>query len=190
MHSEDLESALAKVRPHTSSSLAHQKAPASLLAALEATFKEQNTERTPSAYFAGLLTALEGTIEKEKNTKFLLGDGDLLPAELYLLALVGPFVPPPVIRANLNTLISLTAQLWTSLHSSAPPLRSQLSLYNAVLRAADRAQLETQPVRQSFATILQFCLDPRPKVRKRAADLVKDVLSSPPSPLQIGRAHV
>ncbi|KAL5506993.1 RRP12 [Sanghuangporus vaninii] len=183
MQSEDLEIALSKVRPHTSSSLAHQKTPANLLTALEATFKEQNTDRTPAAYFAGLLTALESTVEKEKDTKFMLGDGDLLPAELYLLALVSPFVPAPVIRANLSSLISLTSPLWTPLHSYAPPLRSQLSLYNSVLRASDRAQLETQPVRQSFATILQICLDPRPKVRKRAADIVKDVLASPPTPL-------
>lgn len=83
--------------------------------------------------------------------------------------------------------------IWTGLVSSARPnfrldpwlsaLRSQLTLYNAIFRALDRSQLETQNTRQSFATILQLCVDPRPKVRKRAADLVRDVLSSPPSPL-------
>ncbi|KAI5117784.1 hypothetical protein M0805_000427 [Coniferiporia weirii] len=183
MSSGDLEAALSKIRPHSSSSLSHQKAPANLLIALEATFKEQNAERTPAAYFAGLLTALESTVQKERDGKFALGDGDLLPAELYLLALVSPFTPAPVVRANLNTLISLTALLWTPLNSYPPPLRSQLTLYNAILRAADRSQLEAQPLRQSFATILQLCVDARPKVRKRAADLVRDVLASPPSPL-------
>ncbi|KAH8119547.1 NUC173-domain-containing protein [Phellopilus nigrolimitatus] len=183
MSTGDLEAALSKIRPHTTSSLPHQKAPANLLTALEATFKEQNAERTPAAYFAGLLTALESTVQKEREGNFALRDGDLLPAELYLLALVGPFVPPPVIRANLNTLLSLTTPLWTPLNSYPPPLRSQLSLYNAVLRALDRSQLEAQPIRQSFVTILQLCVDSRPKVRRRAADLVRDVLSSPPSPL-------
>lgn len=178
-----MEVALSKIRPHTSSSLAHQKAPANLLVALEATFKEQNTERTPAAYFAGLLTAIESTVQKEREAGFALGDSDLLPAELYLLALVGPFVPAPIIRANLNTLLSLTATLWPSLSPHPPALRSQLTLYNTILRALDRSLLETQNTRQSFATILQLCVDPRPKVRKRAADLVRDVLSSPPSPL-------
>ena len=178
-----MESAVSKVRPHTSSSLAHQRAPANLLVALEATFKEQNAERTPAAYFAGLLTALESTVQKEREKEYALGDGDILPAELYLLALIGPFVPAPVIRSNLNTFLSLTTPLWPALNTYAPPLRSQLTVYNAILRALDRPQLENQSVRQSFATILHLCVDSRPKVRKRAVDLVRDVLASPPSPL-------
>ena len=36
---------------------------------------------------------------------------------------------------------------------------------------------------QAFGSLLHLCLDPRPKVRKRAAELVRDVLSSPPPPL-------
>ncbi len=90
-----MEAELSKIRPHTSSNLPHQKAPATLLSALEATFKEQNTDASPAAYFAGLLTALESTVQSEREGEFKLGDGDILPAELYLLALVGPFVPPP-----------------------------------------------------------------------------------------------
>lgn len=177
-----MDAALSKIRPHTSSSLPHQKAPANLLVALEATFKEQNAERTPTAYFAGLITALESSVRNEAG-KYSLGDGDILPAELYLLALVAPFVPAPVIRNNLNTLILFTSPLWPALQSHPPPLRSQLSLYNALLRALDKSHLEVLSVRQSFATILQLCVDSRPKVRKRAADLVHDVLASPPTPL-------
>ncbi len=178
-----MEAELSKIRPHTSSNLPHQKAPATLLSALEATFKEQNTDASPAAYFAGLLTALESTVQSEREGEFKLGDGDILPAELYLLALVGPFVPPPIVRHHLNSLLSLTAPLWPALNAHAPPLRSQLTLYNAILRALDRALLDNQAVRQSFSTILQLCVDSRPKVRRRAADLVRDVLSSPPSPL-------
>ncbi|KAG2119918.1 NUC173 domain-containing protein [Suillus discolor] len=175
-----MEEALAKIRPHTTSNLAHQKAPANLLQALESTFQEKHADRTPTAYFAALITTLDGSIQKKETS---LGDGDVLPAELYLLALVAPFVPPPVIQTNLNTLLSLTAPLFPALMAHAPPLRSQLTLYNAVFRALDKSQLDVSAVRQSFASILQLCLDPRPKVRKKAADIVKDVLSFPPSPL-------
>ncbi|KAF9227367.1 NUC173-domain-containing protein [Gyrodon lividus] len=175
-----MEEALAKIRPHTSSSLPHQKTPANLLQALESTFTETGTDRTPTAYFAALVTTLDGTLQKNDTS---LGDGDVLPAELYLLALVSPFVPHLVIQSNLNTLLSLTAPLFPSLAGHAPPLRSQLTLYNSVFRALDRSQLDISIARQSFATVLQLCLDPRPKVRKRAADLVNDVLSNPPSPL-------
>ena len=179
---ETRESTRAKIRPQTSSGLAHQKAPATLLRALESTLTEQNTQRTSTAYFAVLLTTLDASLQKARESGPAFGDGDVLPAELYLLSLVAPFVPFPVVRSNLNTLITLTAPLFPQLVPHAPPLRSQLTLYEAVFHALERTQLETPGLRQSFESILLLCLDPRPKVRKRAAELVKDVLSSPPPP--------
>ncbi|KAI0029666.1 NUC173-domain-containing protein [Vararia minispora EC-137] len=183
----ELNEALAKIRPHTTSSLAHQKTPATLLHALEATLDEQAAGRSPTAYFAALLTTLDGTLQKEKqrSSGLKLAEGDILPAVLYLLALVAPFAPTPVIRSNLNTILSLAAPLFPVLQHHAPPLRSQLGLFGPVLTALDRAQLDAPAVRQCFASILQLCLDPRPKVRKKAADVVKDVLAAPPPPLQM-----
>lgn len=175
-----MEEALAKIRPHTSSSLPHQKSPAQFLVALEATFREQNTEVTPTAYFAAILTTLDGSIQKKELS---LEEGAILPAELYLLALVAPFVSAPIIRTNLNTLLFLTAPLFPTLNQHPPALRSQLSLYQSIFRSVDRTQLDVPGIRQSFATILQLCLDQRPKVRKKAADIVKNVLSNPPIPL-------
>ena len=52
-----------------------------------------------------------------------------------------------------------------------------------IFQSSDRSQLEAQGVRQTFASILQICIDPRPKVHKKAADLVKEVLANPPTPL-------
>jgi ribosomal RNA-processing protein 12 len=181
--SASLDLALSKIRPHTASSLEHQKTPASLLHAIEATLDERKTERSPTAYFAALLTALGGTLQKEASSGLGLDEGDILPAELYLLTLVAPFVPPPVIRGSLNTILSHTSPLFPSLVTHAPPLRSQIGLYGSVFRALDRFQLEVQGVRQSFASVLQLCLDARPKVRKRAAEVITDVLSTPPTPL-------
>ena len=175
-----MEEALAKIRPHTSSSLPHQKTPAHLLIALEATFREQNTDATPTAYFAAILTTLDGSIQKKELS---LDEGAILPAELYLLALVAPFVSAPIIRTNLNTLLFLTTPLFPSLNQHPPALRSQLSLYHSIFRSLDRTQLDVQGIRQSFASILQLCLDPRPKIRKKAADIVKNLVSSPPIPL-------
>jgi len=175
-----MEDSLAKIRPHTSSSLPNQKTPANLLIAVESTFKEQHTEVTPTAYFAALLTTLDRTIQ-EKDVS--LDEGAVLPAELYLLAVVAPFVSSSVIRTNLTTLLSLTAPLFLALNHHAPPLRSQLSLYQTIFGSLDKPQLEVQGVRQTFASTLQLCIDPRPKVRKKAVDLVKDLLSKPPTPL-------
>ena len=175
-----MDDALAKIRPHTTSNLINQKTPANLLVALESTFEEQNTEATPTAYLAALLTTLEETLQRKETS---LKEGDILPAELYLLALVAPFVPAPVIRSNLSTILSLTTPLFPALNQHAPPLKSQLSLYQALLLALDKSQLDVQGIRQAFASILMLCIDGRPKVRKRASEVVKDVLASPPSPL-------
>ena len=180
----DIEAALAKIRPHTTSSLAHQKTPAQLLQALELTIEQQGTERSSTAYFATLLTTLESTVQDSRTSGTLtFREGDPLPAELYLLALVLPFVPHPVIRSSLSTILSLTAPLFPSLVPHAPPLRSQLTIYNSVYLVLDRSQLEsTQGPRQSFASILRLTLDPRPKVRKKAAEVIRDVLTSAPPP--------
>ncbi|KAM6501995.1 Armadillo-type fold [Amanita muscaria] len=175
-----MDESLSKIRPHVSSSLLHQKRPATLLIALESTFKEQNTEPSPTAYFAALLTTLDGTIQRNDVN---LAEGDILPAELYLLALILPFVPTPVIRTHLNTLLSLTSPLFPSLSGQAPPLRSQLSIYQTIFNTLDKSQLDSQGIRQSFTSILQLSIDPRPKVRKKAADVVRDVLAAPPPPL-------
>ncbi|KAF5393513.1 hypothetical protein D9757_000788 [Collybiopsis confluens] len=177
-----MEQALGKIRIHTSSSLVHQKTPAALLVALESTLKEHATEPSPTAYFAALLTTLDGTIQKKDTA---LRDGDVLPAELYLLALVVPHVSVPVIRANLSTILVLTAPLFPSLLNHAPALRSQLSLYQTVLVSLDRSHLEIHGIRQAFASILQLSIDPRPKVRKKATEVIRDVLAKPPSPLAL-----
>ncbi|KAG6850944.1 hypothetical protein H0H93_005813 [Arthromyces matolae] len=175
-----MEDALAKIRPHTSSSLLHQKTPAVLLIALESTFREQGTDASPTAYFAALLTTLDGTLQKQQKTS---DQTEVLHAVLYLLALIAPFVSSAVVKANLNTVISLTAPLFPILKEQPPALRSQISLYHVIFQSLDRSQLETQGIRQTFASVLLLCTDPRPKVRKKAADVVKDVLCNPPTPL-------
>ncbi|KAG6866736.1 hypothetical protein C0991_011395 [Blastosporella zonata] len=175
-----MEEALGKIRPHTSSTLSHQKTPAVLLIALESTFKEQHADASPTAYFAGLLTTLDGTLQKQKQGN---DESEVLHAVLYLLALIAPFVSTPVVRANLSTVLSLTGPLFPLLKEHAPALRSQLSLYHVIFQSLDRSQLDIQGIRQTFASTLQLCIDPRPKVRRKAADVVKDVLSTPPSPL-------
>lgn len=175
-----MEEALEKIRPHVSSSLSHQKTPAVLLIALESTFKEQNTNASPTAYFAALLTTLDGVLQRQKQSS---DEMEVFHAVLYLLALIAPFVSIPVIKAHLNTVLSLTGSLFPVLKDHAPALRSQLSIYSVIFQSLDRSQLDTQGIPQAFASILRLSIDPRPKVRKKAADVVKEVLSNPTPPL-------
>ncbi|EIW83040.1 NUC173-domain-containing protein [Coniophora puteana RWD-64-598 SS2] len=177
---ESLESALGKIRPHTQSSLAHQKAPAHLLQAIDGTLAERESERTSTAYFAAIVTALDSSVGKRQTS---LGDGDLLPAELYLLALVAPFVPQSVVQAQLWTTLELLAPLFPSLTDHAPPLRSWIAAIQALVSSADRSQLDKTPLVQAFNSVLHLTVDHRPKVRKRAAEAVKAIIDKPPLPL-------
>ncbi|KZS98276.1 NUC173-domain-containing protein [Sistotremastrum niveocremeum HHB9708] len=173
----EFQEALAKIRPHVSSNLPHQKTPALLLQAMESSFPE----RTPTAYFAALLTTLEAALRQEGPHTY--GDGDRIPAIIYLQALIAPYAPTPVLRAHLTTLLSLHAPLFPELESHAPALRSQLALFAPIFQALDQSQLEVQGIRQCFATCLVFLTDGRPKVRKRASETIRAALENPPSPL-------
>jgi ribosomal RNA-processing protein 12 len=175
-----IEDSLAKIRPHTASHIPHQKAPAQLLVAMEDSFEE----RTSTAYFAATFECLKAqlTSQEEKG----LNEGDRLPAILYLFSLILPYTPPPVIRSHLPTISSFLAIIYPSVSEHAPVLRSTLSITGAFLRALDRALLiETHGVKKLFSTLLDYVADGRPKVRKKAAEEVREILGAPPSPMQV-----
>lgn len=207
MASTDFENALAKIRPHTTSKQAHQRKPAQLLVALESTLQETSkaaggSERNPTAYFAGLLTTLEGCLS---HNDLNLEDGSTLAAILYLLALVLPFVPAAVIRTHLPKIFQLLPPLLPlATPSHAPPLRSLITALGTALMSMDQGLVQSTislstsfsngsaggtgtstTIRNTFATLLELVLDPRPKVRRRAGEVVKAVLETPPSPLAV-----
>lgn len=207
MATTNFENALTKIRPHTTSKQAHQRKPAQLLVALESTLQESSkasgtSERNPTAYFAALLTTLEGCLSQNDLD---LEDGSTLPAILYLLALIFPFVPPAVLRAHLSKIFQLLPPLLPLATPSYPPsLRSLITAIGTALTSMDQGLVlstisisnsfstgatigtgTSTAIRNTFATLLELVLDPRPKVRKRAGEAVKDVLESPPSPLAV-----
>jgi ribosomal RNA-processing protein 12 len=175
-----MEDTLAKIRVHKSSAAPVHKTPATLLIAVESTLQEQDSDVSPTAYFAALLTTLDGTLQRKDLS---LDEGAILPAELYLISLVAPFVSKPVVRAHLGTILNLTAPLFPFMTSHTATLRSQLSIYHVLFQSLDISQLDTPNLRQTFTSILNLCLDSRPKIRKKAADVVKATLCNPPNPL-------
>ena len=151
--------------------------------AVEATLKEQSQTATAVAYYASLQSVLKEALSRESGN-LKLGEGDLIPAVLYLLSLVLPHVSHNVVRSHLSSLLELIAPLFPHLERSAPSLRSQLGIYGAIFPALDRNLLtSTLLLRQSYASILQYTLDVRPKVRKKAQEVVLAAISSPPPPL-------
>lgn len=185
MRSSELQAALAKIRPHTSSNLAHQKKPAQLLVALESTIQStsgNSATPTASAYFAVLVTTLQGALIRNEKS---LDDGDVLPATLYLIAIVIPFVPPALLRSQSPTLLSILAPLLPHTNSHAPSLRSLITIFGAFISSLDSHSLDAPGLRNAFSTLVDHTIDPRPKVRRKAIEAVRDILSNPPPPLQV-----
>lgn len=184
-----MEGALDKIRPHVRSALLIQSAPAKLLVAVEATLKEQEQEATPVAYYASFLATLQETLKREQasNDDLKVEEGDMVPSLLYLLSLVMPHVPHAVVRSNLPIILETIAPLLPLVASSAPSLRSSIGILSSVILALDLHHLTSGPplLRQSYATLLELTVDPRPKVRKRAQEAVGEIVDSPPPPLLV-----
>ncbi|KAI9031346.1 armadillo-type protein, partial [Hyaloraphidium curvatum] len=172
-----LASTLARIRAQRSSGLANQSRPAAVLLALEQSAADAG-EALPlsaGAYFAGLAGVLER----------VAGDadaGETLAAVAYLLAAVFPHAPAPLVRAQSG---ALAARLTSLLPGAAPPLLRSLTacLAHLLLALPLSAWLADAAAKRVWRVLLLLAADPRPKVRKRAADGVRLVLSRPPTPV-------
>lgn len=173
----DLDSRLAQIR--NSPKLQNQQQTAIVLSAVEETLKEQKSERTPTAYFAALLSLLKQA--PQGNQK------DVASAVVYLLDLVMPHVSQPLLRSKFSVILETLAPALTRGDADAPFLRSSIGSLETLLVVQDSQawalpQSQAGP-RRATAGLLQMAGDPRPKVRKRAAEaLVKVLQNGPPGP--------
>lgn len=149
-----------------------------ILQAVEATLKEQKSEPTPTAYFAALL-ALLGQTPPGGHSK-----NDLATSVVYLLDIVTPFAPQPLLRARFTQILQLLAPVISQPEADAPLLRPSIGSLESLLLAQDSTSWELSVVqmgpRSAVSGLLNLSLDPRPKVRKRAQEALKNVLKNPP----------
>lgn len=150
-----------------------------VLAAIEDTLKQQGSEFTPTAYFAALLSLLGRQISSEAIT-----NKETATSVIYLLDLVTPHVPTPILRSKFSDILTSLAPSLTHSDAEAPLLRSSIGCLEALLlsqdaRAWELPQTQIGP-RRAVAGLLQIAADHRPKVRKRAQDALAKVLSNPP----------
>ena len=169
---------LGKLRHQTTSNLIHQKRPATLLVALEATLTEQETALTPIAYFAALLSTTQQLVDGGAEDS----DGETLPAALYLLAIVVPCVQPGVIKSKSGTLLESLGPLLVTLHDQAAAAKSTLSILQSTFLSLDGSTLNSLQAKQVFNGVLAFLVDPRPKVRRKAQEAIQAMLANPPAP--------
>lgn len=172
-----LADALGRLRHLKDSKLENQKAPAQLLVAIEATLAERGDEAGPTQYFL----ALESLLAANDDDK-----SPVYASSVYLLSVILPFVAQGVVRAKSNALLAAVAQPLGDPHggeNANARLRAALGCIEVFLDAvpaSDRAMLENDATwRTVWDLVLQLCVDARPKVRRRAHELVSHALALP-----------
>ncbi|OCK83237.1 NUC173-domain-containing protein [Lepidopterella palustris CBS 459.81] len=169
---------LAKIR--SSPRLQNQQQTAVVLNAVEDTLRDQNSEFTPTAYFAALLSLLSQYISSDKG----IVNKEVASAVVYLLDLVTPNVPPPLLRSKFSQILTSLAPALTHPEAEAPLLRSSIGCLESLLVIQD-AQAWALPLtqvspRRAVAGLLTIAVDHRPKVRRRAQEALANVLKNPP----------
>ena len=151
-----------------------------VLQAVESTIKEQNASATPTGYFAALLSLLQQANDN--------GNGgintELATPVVYLLDVVTPFAPQPLLRSKFTQILTLLAPILLMQDAEPILLRTSIGCLESLLLAQDLTSWEMSVTqigpRRAVAGLLNLSLDPRPKVRKRAQDALKKVLQNPP----------
>ncbi|CAH0032169.1 unnamed protein product [Clonostachys rhizophaga] len=149
-----------------------------VLQSIESTLKDQNSAPTPTGYFAALLALLQqanasGNVNVELATPVV-----------YLLDVVTPFAPQPLLRSKFTQILTLIAPVLLMQEAEPILLRTSIGCLESLLLAQDAASWELGVTqigpRRAVAGLLNLSLDPRPKVRKRSQDALKKVLQTPP----------
>lgn len=151
-----------------------------VLSAVEDILRDQNTETTPTAYFAALLSLLQQAISSSA-----ILNKDLAASTVYLLDIVTPFAPAPLLRLRFSQILTHLVPALTHKEAEAALLRSSIGCLESLLMAQDGtswaiSQRDIGP-RRALAGLLNLGLDERPKVRKRAQEAVTKVLNNPPT---------
>ncbi|KAF2708465.1 NUC173-domain-containing protein [Pleomassaria siparia CBS 279.74] len=172
-----LEERLTKIRD--SPKLQSVAQTAVVLSAIEDTLRQQNSEFTPTAYFAALLALLGRQVTSQG-----IANKDTATAVIYLLDLVTPHVPAPLLRSKFSEILTSLAPALIHPDAEAPLLRSSIGCLESLLvvqdaKAWELPQTQIGP-RRAVAGLLQIAIDHRPKVRKRAQEAMAKVLAHPP----------
>ncbi|KAI9017210.1 armadillo-type protein [Gaertneriomyces semiglobifer] len=166
---------LQKIRAQTNSGLENQRQCAIILTAVEETIKEQHEALTPLAYFGALMTILDQ--QKEG------GEESIVAAAMHLLGVVAPRIPVAVLRVKFTDISDTLVPLLENFQENQALVRNVLGCLEVLLVAQDTARWTTDMAcKKLYQALLIMSVDGRPKVRRRAHEVVRRVLSRPPPP--------
>ncbi|CRK37684.1 hypothetical protein BN1723_015231 [Verticillium longisporum] len=175
MATPTLDDKLDKIR---SPGLQSQQRRVVVLQAVDATLKEQNTPPSPTGYFAALLGLLSQSIESGSI------NSETTSSVVYLLDVVTPYAPQPLLRSKFTQILTLLAPILLLQDAEAMLLRASIGCLESLLLAQDLPAWDLGVTqigpRRAVAGLLNLAQDAKPKIRKRAQDALKKVLTNPP----------
>ncbi|KAH3902963.1 related to Ribosomal RNA-processing protein 12 [Saccharomycodes ludwigii] len=191
-HLLELEERLSKIRSQINSKLDNQRHIAIILSAVEENLVEQDAsiDKNIVNYIISFLSVLDQSVDNETRE---IKDLTMATSSIYLLDLIFQYTPKSLLQNKFPELLTKIAPCITDPTSQAPLIRSAIGCLESLLIAQDssswinRDNLKITPIR-GLNGVLELCLDPRPKIRKRSLDtLSKILLNPPPSP---SREHI
>lgn len=138
--------------------------------AMAEVLQEQALDPSPTAYFAATMSCLDRQAASASRSEAVT------TALCTFLAMVLKKTPASVVRSKGAAALKLLVGLLATDAESASTLKAALSCVELLIRAVDTSNFLT--VAPAFNSLLRFCLDQRPKVRKRAQLCMTEVLSS------------
>jgi ribosomal RNA-processing protein 12 len=134
---------------------------------------------TATAYFAALLALLtQPSLLNDQNRQ------QVATAVVYLLDVVTPYTPAPLLRAKFTQILSVLGPVLSQQDAAAPLLRPAIGCLETLLLAQNSASWELSVAeigpRRAVVGLLTLANDSRPKVRRRALEALRRVLGSPP----------
>ncbi|KAJ7533387.1 hypothetical protein O6H91_13G046200 [Diphasiastrum complanatum] len=143
-----------------------------VVGAVAEVLKEQGLPSSPTAYFAATMSSLERQCGSVENFK----TDPVTTAFCTFLAMLLPRLSISVVRSKGAAALTLLFKLLKEDGVLAGTVKSGLTCMEHLMRCADTSNwLILAP---SFELLLKYCLDQRPKVRRRAQVCIAAVLSS------------
>ncbi|CCE62724.1 hypothetical protein TPHA_0D00810 [Tetrapisispora phaffii CBS 4417] len=185
-HYLELEDKLAKIRIQIHSKLDNQKHIAIILSAVEENIQNLDTNDTSKNlvhYMVSLMSLLDQAIDPNTHK---IKDLSLLSSTCYLLDIIFHYAPKQLLKSKFSEILTKIAPCITDEGASAALIRSAIGCLESQLIAQDaqiwnNTQALTVTPRRGLQGLLELSLDPRPKIRKRAAEAVFNILSNPPA---------
>lgn len=175
----EMEDKLTKIRSQINSKLENQKHLAVILSAVEENLEEQKSDKTAVAYFVSFCSLLDQSVQNDD-----IVDQSLATAAVYFLDIVVPYTQKPLLISKFSDILTKLAIPLTSTEADAPLVRSTIGTLESLLLAQDfqtwNSNDNISPQR-AMVGLLELAMDHRPKVRRRAQEVISSVLLNPPT---------